>query len=66
MEIIHAKSMDIVCRHGDFHTMVRYFVPMSIDSLIEGSRSEEALKTVYGTYAIANMISGQVVSRALG
>ena len=44
MEIIHAKSMDIVCRHGDFHNMVRYIVPMSIDSLVEGSDQRKHYK----------------------
>ena len=51
VEIIKAKSMNIVCRLGG--------------SMMKGSGLEEALETVYGPNAVAHMISGKAVSRAL-
>lgn len=63
VEIIKAKSMNIVCRLGGFHTMMSFMG--SIGSMMKGSGLEEALETVYGPNAVTHMISGKAVSRAL-
>ena len=62
-EIIKAKLLNIVCRHGGFHTMMSFMG--SIGSMMKGSGLEEALETVYGPNAVAHMISGKAISRAL-
>ena len=62
-EIVTAKSMNIVCRLGGFHTMMSFLG--SIGSMMKGSRLEEALETVYGPYAVAHMMTGKAFSRAL-
>ena len=62
-EIIKAKSMNIVCRLGGFHTMMSFMG--SIGSMMKGSGLEEALETVYGPNAVTHMMSGKAVSRAL-
>ena len=62
MEIIRAKSMNIVCRLGGFHTMMSFMG--SIGSM-KGSGLEEALQRAYGPNAVTHMISGKAVSRAL-
>ena len=63
MEIIRAKSMNIVCRLGGFHTMMSFMG--SIGSMMKGSGLEEALQRAYGLNAVTHMISGKAVSRAL-
>ena len=63
VEIIKAKSMDIVCRLGGFHTMMSFMG--SIGSMMKGSGLEEALETTYGPNAVAQMMSGKAYSRAL-
>ncbi len=63
VEIIKAKSMNIVCRLGGFHTMMSFMG--SIGSMMKGSGLEEALETVHGPNAVVHMISGKAVSRAL-
>ncbi len=63
VEIIKAKSMNIVCRLGGFHTMMSFMG--SIGSMMKGSGIEEALEIVYGPNAVTHMISGKAVSRAL-
>ena len=63
VEIIKAKSVNIVCRLGGFHTMMSFMG--SIGSMMKGSGLEEALETVYGPNAVAHMMSGKAVSRAL-
>ena len=63
VEIIQAKSLNIVCRLGGFHTMMSFIG--SIDSMMKESGLEEALETVYGANAVSHMISGKAVSRAL-
>ncbi len=40
IEIIKSKSLNIVCRHGGFHTMMK------------GSGLQEALETIYGPNAV--------------
>ena len=62
-EITKAKSLNIVCRLGGFHTMMSFMG--SIGSMMKGSGLEEALETVYGPNAVAHMISGKAISRAL-
>ena len=63
VEIITERSLNIVCRLGGFHTMMSFLG--SIGSMMKGSGLEEALEQVYGTNAIAHMMSGKAVSRAL-
>ena len=63
VEIIMAKSMNIVCRLGGFHTMMSFMG--SIGTMMKGSGLEEALGTVYGPNAVTHMITGKAVSRAL-
>ena len=63
VEIIRAKSLNIVCRLGGFHTLMSFMG--SIGSMMKGSGLEEALGTVYGQNAVTHMISGKAVSRAL-
>ena len=63
VEIIKAKSMNIVCRLGGFHTVMSFMG--SIGSLMKGSGLEEALETAYGPNAVIHMISGKAVSRLL-
>jgi len=62
-EIIQAKSLNIVCRLSDFHTMMSFIG--SIGSMMKGSGLEEALEAVYGANAVSHMISGKAVSWAL-
>ena len=63
VEIITAKSMNIVCRLGGFHTMMSFFG--SIGSMMKGFGLEEALENVYGSNVVTHMISGKAISRAL-
>jgi len=63
VEIIQAKSLNIVCRLGGFHTMMSFIG--SIGSMMKGSGLEEALEMVYGANSVSHMISGKAVSRAL-
>ena len=63
IEIIKAKSLNIVCRFGGFHTMMSFMG--SIGSMMKSSGLEEALETTCGHNAVTHMISGKAVSRAL-
>ncbi len=63
VEIIKAKSLNIVCRLGVFHTMMSFMG--SIGSMMKGSGLEEALETVYGPNTVVHMISGKAISSAL-
>ncbi|XP_065911780.1 uncharacterized protein [Dysidea avara] len=63
VEMIQAKSLNMVCRLGGFHTMMSFMG--SIGAMMKGSGLEEALETVYGPNAVSHMISGKSVSRAL-
>ena len=63
VEIIKAKSLNIVCRLGSFHTMMNFMG--SIGSMMKSSGLKEALETAYGPNAVTHMISGKAVSRAL-
>lgn len=63
VEIINAKSLNIVCKLGGFHTMMSFMG--SIGSMMKGSGLEEVLETVYGPNTVTHMISGKAVSRAL-
>ena len=63
VEIIEAKSMNMVCRLGGFHTMMSFMG--SIGTMMKGSGLEEALGNVYGPNAVTHMITGKAVSRAL-
>ena len=63
VEIISERSLSIVCRLGGFHTMMSFLG--SIGSMMKGSGLEEALEQVYGPNAVAHMMTGKAVSRAL-
>jgi len=63
VDIIKTKSMNIVCRLGGFHTMMSFMG--RIPTMMKGSGLEEALETVYGPNAVAHMITGKAVARAL-
>ena len=63
VEIVKAKSLNIVCRLCGFHVMMSFIG--SIGSMMKGSGLEEALETVYGSNAVTHMISGKAISRAL-
>ena len=63
VEIIMAKSMNIVCRLGGFHTMMSFMG--SIGTMMKDSGLEEALGTVYVPNAVTHMITRKAVSRAL-
>ena len=52
VEIIQAKSLNIVCRLGGFHIMMSFIG--SIGSRMKGSGLEEALETVYGANAVSH------------
>lgn len=62
-EIIKAKSMNMVCRLGGFHTLMSFMG--SIGTMMKGSGLEEALETTYGPNAVAHMMTGKAYSRAL-
>ena len=55
VEIIKAKSLNIVCRLGGFHTMMSFMG--SIGSMMKSSGLEEALETAYGPNAVTHMMS---------
>ena len=59
VEIITERSL----RLGGFHTMMSFLG--SIGSMMKGSGLEEALEQVYGPNAVAHMMTGKAVSRAL-
>ena len=63
VQIVKAKSLNIVCRLGGFHVMMSFMG--SIGSMMKGSGLEEALESVYGPNAVTHMISGKAVSKAL-
>lgn len=63
MEIITAKSMNIVCRLGGFHTLMSFLG--SIGDLMEGTGLEEALQKVYGKNAVEHMMTGKATARSL-
>ena len=63
VEIVKAKSLNVVCRLGGFHVMMSFLG--SIGSMMKGSGLEEALENVYGSNAVIHMISGKAISRAL-
>ena len=64
VEIITDSSLSsIVCRLGGFNTMMSFLE--SIGSMMKGSGLEEALEQLYSPNAVAHMITGKAVSRAL-
>ena len=56
-EIIQSKSLDIVCRLGGFHLLMSFLG--SIGKLMEKSRIEEVLETIYGPNAVLHILSGK-------
>ncbi len=58
VEIIEAKSRNIVSRLGGFHTKMSFMG--SIGSMMKGSALEETLETVHGLNAVVHMISGKL------
>ena len=63
VEIIDAKSMDIVYRLGGFHTMMSFLG--SLGSLMNGAGLSELLTAVYGGSSVTHILSGKAISRAL-
>ena len=63
VEIVKAKSLNIVCRLGRFHVMMSFMG--SIGSMMKGSGLEDILESIYGPNAVSHMMSGKAVSRVL-
>lgn len=63
VNIIAAKSLNIVCRLGGFHLMMSFLG--SIGSMMKGSGLEEALEKAYGQNVVVSMLSGKAISRAV-
>lgn len=63
VEIVNAKSLNIVCRLGGFHTMMSFIG--RIGTMMKWSGLEDALGTIYGENAVSHMISGKAVSRTI-
>ena len=63
VKIIDAKSMDIVCRLGGFHTMMSSL--RTLGSLMNGAGLSELLTAVYGESSITHILSGKAISMAL-
>ena len=63
VEIINAKSMNIVCRLGDFHLLMSFLG--SIGKLMEGSGLTELLETIYGSNTVKHIMTGKAYARAL-
>ena len=63
VEIIDAKSMDIVCRLGGFHNMMNFLG--SLGSLMNGTGLSELLTTIYGESSVTHILSGKAISGAL-
>ena len=63
VEIIKAKSMNILCRLGGFHLLMSFFV--SIGKFMEGSGLTELFETVYGSATVKHIMTGKAYARAL-
>ena len=63
MEIVKAKSLQMVLILGGFHTMMSF--AGSIGHLMGGSGLEDCLQTVYGSSAVPKMLEGKAIARAL-
>ena len=63
MEIISAKSLNIVTRLGDFHLLMSFLG--SIGKMMESSGIEDVLESVYGSNTVKHILSGKAISRAL-
>ena len=63
MEIIKAKSLNIVTRLGGFHLLMSFIG--SIGKVMESSGLGDVLETVYGSNTVKHILSGKAISRAL-
>ena len=63
MEIMKAKTMDIVVMLGGFHLLMRFL--KSIGGVMKRSGLEDALEEVYGESMVPHLIFDKTVSRAL-
>ena len=63
VEIIDAKSVDIVCQLGGFHTMMSFIG--GLGSLMNGAGLSDLLTTVYGESSVPHILSGKAICRAL-
>ena len=63
VEIINAKSMNIVCRLGGFHLLMSFLG--SIGKLMEGSGLTELLEIIYGSNTVKHIMTGKAYARAL-
>ena len=60
--IVHAESLQIVCRLGGFHTLMSFLA--SIGTLMKGSGLEDLFAEVYAENSVTHMISGKAIARA--
>ena len=62
-EIIQAKSLQIVCRLGGFHTMMSFLG--SLGTMMRGSGLSECSEMIYGANAVKHILTGKAIVRAL-
>ena len=58
-----SEGLNIVCRLGVFHMLMSFLG--SIGAVMSGSGLCEVLECCYGPNAVAQMISGKAVARAM-
>ena len=63
MEIISAKSLNIVTRLDGFHLLMSFLG--SVGKMMELSGIEDVLESVYGSNTVKHILSGKAISRAL-
>ena len=63
VEIITEKSLHILCRLGDFHTLMSFLG--SIGTSMKGSGFSECVQVKYGENAVQLIVSGKAIARAL-
>ena len=63
VEISAAKSLNILCRLGGFHTLMSFLG--SVGTVMKGSGLSECFQVVYGENAVTHILSGKAVARAL-
>ena len=49
VEIVQSSKLNVVCRLGGFHVIMRFFG--SIGKLVEGSGFADVLQSCYGVYS---------------
>ena len=61
--IIAKKKLNIICRLGDFHTLMSFLG--AVGEMVSGSGIEELLELVYATNSFGHMMSGKAFARAV-